>query len=151
MMIASKKISKRRQIEKMELISYEEAAKILGVSVSTVFSAASRRGVLTRVARTGRNVRLIKDQVLLFVPSTGKRKRLSLETLSDEERREWQRYKDEYMSPDNLDDVIKQQVKQSVDEKVKGELARRELQRLNKLKMDIAKWEDEIRLHLQEE
>lgn len=78
----------------MELIFYDEAASLLGVKVNTI-NQAIERGILTRAGRNGRNMLLIKEQVMLFTginQRTGNKKRLSLLALSKGEYSQWQNY-----------------------------------------------------------
>lgn len=70
----------------MELIFYSEAANLLGVKLDTLKHAVSR-GELTKAGHDGRNVCLIKEQVMLF-----KGRRLSKSSLNTAKMLEWQRY-----------------------------------------------------------
>lgn len=81
----------------MELIQYPEAASILSVKMNTI-NQAIERGVLTRAGRNGRNMLLLKEQVMLFTGNnvhTGNPKRLSLASLSSSEYKQWQRLQTE--------------------------------------------------------
>lgn len=82
----------------MNLIFYDEAAKILGFSEDAVRHAAVR-GDLTRVGTEGNRQRLIREQVMLFSginPRTGKKKRISYNALTESEKALWQKYANEY-------------------------------------------------------
>lgn len=82
----------------MELISYDEAARILDVEMDTLKQAVLRPNVLTRVPFKGRRVLLIKEQVMLFTglnSRTGHKKRLSPAALTPAEKQAWQRYASE--------------------------------------------------------
>lgn len=70
----------------MELIYYTEAAALLGVKLDTLKHAVSR-GELTKAAHHGRNVCLIKEQVMLF-----KGRRLSHDTLKPADKALWHSY-----------------------------------------------------------
>jgi excisionase family DNA binding protein len=85
----------------MELIFYDEAAKILAVSIDTLKQAVSR-GELTRAGMQGNRQRLIKEQVNIFTgvnPRTGRKKRLSRDALTEYERALWHRYEQETLTP----------------------------------------------------
>jgi excisionase family DNA binding protein len=79
----------------MELINYEDAAKLLGVSQGTLVQAVIR-GELTKAGiRQGNRCLLMKEQVLLFAginPRTGHKKRISRNALTNQEREMWNRY-----------------------------------------------------------
>lgn len=79
----------------MQLITYEEAASMLNISVDTLRQALKPgRDVLTKVRGKGRAVFLVREQVRLFVgvnPKTGHKKRLSFEALTPQEKQDWQR------------------------------------------------------------
>jgi hypothetical protein len=83
----------------MKLISYTEAAQILGIKLDTLYQAVEpSRGVLTKAGRRGSNGLLCEEQVRLFLgdnPRTGRKKRLSLNALTIEERALWQKYANE--------------------------------------------------------
>lgn len=76
----------------MQLITYDEAIKILSISSGTLKHAINERRVLTKAGRNGRNMLLIKEQVMLFTgvnPNTGNKKRLSFEALTPAEKQQW--------------------------------------------------------------
>jgi len=85
----------------MKLIYYDEAAKILGVSIDVLRQAAAR-GDLTRAGTEGNRQRLIKEQIMLFIgtnPRTGRKRRISCNALSMEEKALWNRYAEELHNP----------------------------------------------------
>lgn len=129
----------------MELIFYDKAAEILGVTVGTLAHAVSR-GELTRAGMQGSKQRLIKEQVTLFAginPRTGHKKRISYDALSEQEKALWHRYANEMNSasttpaPPDLEKLI--------DEKIREELARQELARIAEQKREIARQEERFR------
>jgi hypothetical protein len=106
----------------MNLIFYNEAAKMLDVSIDTIKHAVLR-GDLTTAGTQGNRQRLIREQVLLFSgvnPRTGNKKRISYNALSTQEQDLWIRYTDEVTrpaSPDRIDeDTIKRVVSQQTSE-----------------------------------
>lgn len=100
----------------MTLIFYEEAAEMLGVTIGTLKEALKpRRKAFTRVPRMGLKGQLIKEQVLLYKginPRTGKKKRLTLESLTPEERELWHKYEQEFYNPQPAQPATKQQAPQ---------------------------------------
>ncbi len=72
----------------MEQIGYEEAARLIERHPVQVRKAVSH-GVLTQVPTTGYRKSLVKEQVLLF-----KGKQLRLSSLSRDERKQWDIYRD---------------------------------------------------------
>lgn len=114
----------------MELIFYDEAARLLDVSIGSLAHAVSR-GELTKAGLLGTKQRLIKEQVMLFRgtnPRTGGKKRISYNSLTSQEQAIWNRYADELASPERK--AISDDVKKTLAELVKEELARQELARL---------------------
>lgn len=83
----------------MEQVTYKDAAELLGKHIVVIRDAASN-GVLTQVPTTKRVKHVIKEQVLLF-----KGKRLSLHSLSLQEREKWEEYRDAALNPLGLDTV----------------------------------------------
>ncbi len=78
----------------MELIFYDKAVEILGVSIDTLKHAVMR-GDLTTAGTQGNRQRLIREQVMLFYginPRTGNKKRISYNSLSEQEQALWNRY-----------------------------------------------------------
>lgn len=108
----------------MKLIFYDEAAKILEVSVDTLAHAVSR-GELTKAGLQGNRRQLIEEQVILFTginPRTGNKKRISLAALSPAERQAWQHYADEASKGYTVTAPV-------VDEEAIREMVRHELSR----------------------
>lgn len=73
----------------MELIFYDKAAQIIGCTEGSLRHAVSR-GELTRAARKGRFLCLIREQVELF-----KGRRISYNSLSPEDKALWRKYADQ--------------------------------------------------------
>lgn len=126
----------------MQPVFYDEAAEILGVSLDTLTHAVAR-GELTRAGMQGNRRRLIKEQVLLFAgvnPRTGHKKRISYDSLSQDEQALWHRYAHE------VNNIAPQQtttdIEKLVSEKIREELARQELARIEEQKRDIASKEE---------
>lgn len=69
----------------MTPIKYNDAADLLGVDVGTLRHAVTR-GALTRLPRRGQIQPIIREQAMLF-----KGKRLSLNSLNESARAEWER------------------------------------------------------------
>ncbi len=69
----------------MELIFYDEAARIIGVTVGSLKHAVSR-GELTRAGHQGHNQRLIREQVMLF-----EGRHISRKSLNPTDKEIWQR------------------------------------------------------------
>lgn len=118
----------------MTLITYIEAARILGVPVDTFYQALEpKRNVFIKAGRRGQNGLVIEEQVRLFLgnnPRTGRRKRLSLDALTIEEKKLWHRYASEYASNQNADAPVFPDIRQIVAEQVKQEFDRQELERI---------------------
>jgi excisionase family DNA binding protein len=117
----------------MKLIFYDEAAKILGVSVQTLAQAVSR-GEITRAGMQGNKQRFIREQVMLFDgvnPRTGNKKRISYNSLSEQEQALWNRYASEAQHPALSvtpvdDEAIRRVVSQQADtmrESIQSEIA----------------------------
>lgn len=81
----------------MTPISYAETEKILDVKNITLKQAVAR-GVFTKLPRTGLSQPLIREQVELFI---GK-KRLSLDSLSQNERAKWDEYAAQAIAPHQM-------------------------------------------------
>ncbi|SRR5579885_1195483 len=129
----------------MELIFYDETARLLGVSVDTVKHAVSR-GELTTAGTLGNRQRLIKEQVMLFAgvnPRTGHKKRISYNALSADEQRQWHHYANEL---DRVGSALATpDIEQIISEKVREELARQEYARLAEQEKKLA--EQKERFH----
>lgn len=116
----------------MELMTYNDAAALLDVSIGTLKQAISERGVLTRAGRAGRNMLLIRKQVMLFAganPRTGNKKRLSFEALSPSELEEWHRLArlaiagqetTQNIPVDQIEEIIDQRVDERMQPVYKG-------------------------------
>ena len=112
----------------MNLITYADAADILGVSVSTIKQALEPgREVLTKAGRRGNAGLLIEEQVRLFEginPRTGKKKRLSLNALSSHEKQKWTELASmvdqREVYADSLDEVINEKVSSQIESLLKA-------------------------------
>ncbi len=83
----------------MEQVTYEEASELLGKHIDNVRRAAML-GVITQIPSAKRVKYFIREQVLLF-----KGKRLSLSDLNQNERKQWEMYRDAASNPLGLDTV----------------------------------------------
>lgn len=114
----------------MELMFYDEAARLLGVTVDTLAHAVSR-GELTRAGIQGNRRQLIKEQVMLFTgvnPRTGRKKRISYNGLSEQEQSLWHSYANELNTVNST--LTTPNIEQFIEEKIKEEIARQELARI---------------------
>ena len=110
----------------MDFITIEQTAALLNVVVTSVRSAIVR-GALTRAGHQGRNVLLIKQQVLLFSgnnPRTGHQKRMSLEALNANELEQWHMLEKASKIADtprliDVDAIIETKVSEHVNEKLR--------------------------------
>lgn len=71
----------------MTPITYVQASELLGMAYYTIKQAVAR-GALTKLPREGLEQRLVKEQVELF-----KGKRITLSSLSVDERTQWEQYR----------------------------------------------------------
>jgi hypothetical protein len=94
----------------MNLVTFRQAANILGVSVDAIYQAVEPgREVLTKAGRQGTNGLLLEEQVRLFQginPKTGRKKRLSLNALSEKELALWKTYASQASQPVNTEKEI---------------------------------------------
>ena len=137
----------------MRLIFYQEATKILGVSYQTLLQAVSR-GELTRAGVCEGKQQLIGEQVRLFVgnnPRTGKRKQLSYNKLSEEDKVKWNTYAEQANQPRTI--VQKPRIVQpspdSIRKMIQEELARQEIARIQE-EEEIDARKAKIRSHQKE-
>lgn len=148
----------------MEKIFYDEAALLLNVSFDTLTHGVSR-GELTRAGLQNGKRLLIKDQVLLFDglnAHTGHKKRISRTALSSDELKLWNTYHESVTNPDasvseheipynQIHVWIKEavhieveQMREQITYAVHAELARVELEELDKQLQDL-EYKDELR------
>lgn len=135
----------------MELIFYDKAAKILEVTDSTLAHAVSR-GELTRAGMQGNRRLLIEEQVMLFTgvnPRTGRKKRISYEGLSEQEKALWNHYACAVNSGSNAPSTL--DIEKLIDQKIKEELARQEFELLEEQESKIAQRKEKIRPFLPRE
>lgn len=126
----------------MELIYYDKAAEILGVTIGTLAHAVSR-GELTRVGMEGTRQRLIKEQVMLFTginPRTGNKKRISYDALSEGEQTQWHRYTNDLKTTQAS--YTSYPTPEDIREEVRKELARQQQALLQEQKREIERKEE---------
>jgi predicted site-specific integrase-resolvase len=130
----------------MQLILYKEAASLLGVSVGTLKHAVSR-GELTKAGLLGNRQQLIKEQVMLFVGTNGKKKDMSYNLLSSEEKALWHKYAD---SLNTANSTSHADIERIVDEKLSA-FARVRMAQIEKDENRIREEKEALRPFLQRE